>query len=367
MQWVSCPNLQTTPDWSRKLRRAQRYLGLRAVRNADQGSDSELRENAHQSSSPRLSAAGSEAAIDLAAAAPHPFDSDVVLLSVDVEVYERSHKQLTEIGIAVLDTRQLVDISPGEGGKNWMEKVQGRHLWIREYMHLTNKDFVTGCPDRYEECFGTSEVVSTRDAVKILENCFEDPTLAAKGGKTRLPSSDDEGKPAKQPETAKQAPGTSSGDGEASAASVNPRKIVVIGHDITQDLSHLKGINFDLLANNNVLEVLDTSELYRTMRHEEKAPSVSTMLYNFDISGWNLHNAGNDAGYTLQAFVGIAVRSMTQKIENHADTTTMIENAKKEAENRIRDNLEEWELASEGEDADGGSPNDPTTLVMPQK
>lgn len=76
-------------------------------------------------------------------------DASVIFISVDIEAYEFNHKQVTEIGIATLDTLDIRDIAPGTSGKNWMAKIRARHFRIQENKHLINSVHVYGCPDRF--------------------------------------------------------------------------------------------------------------------------------------------------------------------------------------------------------------------------
>lgn len=85
--------------------------------------------------------------------APFLFEGDVVFISVDVEAYEKDHNKITEIGISTLDTRNLSEISPGEGGINWRDPekvIRARHFRISNYKHLNNSEFIDGCADRFE-------------------------------------------------------------------------------------------------------------------------------------------------------------------------------------------------------------------------
>ena len=74
----------------------------------------------------------------------------MVFVCVDVEANERNSAQITEIGVATLDTRDLKSLLPGESGTNWLGKIRARHFRIDEYKHIRNTEFVSGCPDRFE-------------------------------------------------------------------------------------------------------------------------------------------------------------------------------------------------------------------------
>ena len=83
---------------------------------------------------------------------PPPFtpEDSVVFICVDIEAFERNHDLITEIGIATLDTADITALSPGHGGTNWMKVIRARHFRIKEYGHLQNKDFLMGCPEKFQ-------------------------------------------------------------------------------------------------------------------------------------------------------------------------------------------------------------------------
>lgn len=83
-------------------------------------------------------------------AAPYDQESEVVFVCIDIEANERNSSQITEIGIATLDTRDVMSVAPGERGINWMNKIRARHIRIDEYKHIVNTEFISGCPGRFE-------------------------------------------------------------------------------------------------------------------------------------------------------------------------------------------------------------------------
>ncbi|KAF2834940.1 hypothetical protein M501DRAFT_943064, partial [Patellaria atrata CBS 101060] len=246
-----------------QLRRAERYLGLHKVMNAEEAKGAE-----------------SIPPIDPNLPAPWPFESDVVFISVDVEAYEHNHNLITEIGVSTLDTRDIINIPPGKQGENWLEKFRNRHFRIKEYANLVNKNFIIGCPDRFE--FGTSEFISLHDAPKEIAACFRPPYS----------------KVDKSEET----------ENEKAESKDGPRTLILVGHDAKQDIKYLSQAGYNLL-NASLLEVLDTASIYRAWTRDMHPRSLGTVLLDLDIPGWHLHNAGNDARYTLQALVALSVRS----------------------------------------------------------
>lgn len=87
---------------------------------------------------------------DVTAPAPHAFDDDVVFICLDIETDESNAHVVTEVGFAVLDTRDLEGVAPGAGAENWIKLIKARHLRIKEYLHVKNHKYVDGCPGNFE-------------------------------------------------------------------------------------------------------------------------------------------------------------------------------------------------------------------------
>jgi hypothetical protein len=139
-------------SWSHGIKRVQRYLGLRQIR---QDHLEAIRANLDNFD---LGWTDSDAAVNLPPTTSfHPGqparfeqEASVVFVCIDVEAYERNTKLITEIGIATLDTKDLASVVPGEGGSNWMSCIRARHFRINEHKHLNNFEFIAGCADRFE-------------------------------------------------------------------------------------------------------------------------------------------------------------------------------------------------------------------------
>jgi hypothetical protein len=226
-------------------------------------------------------------AIDHSLPAPFAFDNSVVFVCVDVESYERAHNKITEIGVATLDTRDLAGVAPGPDGANWRSKIRAQHFRITDHRHLVNSEFVSGCPDRFD--FGESTFVKLAEAPAKVAECFKSPFAA---------QSDHDGD-ADLPNTA-----SISDSGEQ-------RKLILLGHDTLSDINYLQQLGFDPLTLPNLFETQDTATMYRVWRREQQPTKLGSILYDFDIPGFNLHNAGNDAVFTVQAMLGICVREAT--------------------------------------------------------
>ncbi|WPG98590.1 Hypothetical protein R9X50_00138300 [Acrodontium crateriforme] len=241
------------------LKRAQRMLGLAP---SDEGT---IEASFNNLSISKFSSANPP---------PFPFEQDVVIIAFDCEAHERYSKAITEVGVAILDTRDLHNLPPGLNGQNWQEKIRARHFRVEEFKNHTNNEFVRGCPTKFD--FGESEFVPTGDLPSILTSCFRPPY----SNKKFNPQNDD----------------------------ANPRNLILMGHDVTQDIHYTRSIGFDPMNRANISKIpLDTADLFRAYTHSSNKTSLGNMLREFDLVGWNLHNAGNDAVYTVWAFLAICV------------------------------------------------------------
>ena len=349
--------------WCAQLKRAQRYLGVRPRRTASE-SDDPLR-NSHlpwnelekARKAYQLAAGIDLPEVDVTKAAPYPFDLDVVFICVDVEAYEREHRAITEIGISSLDTRDLINLAPGEGGTDWLKKIRSRHFRIREYGHLQNTEFVAGCADRFEKAFGTSEWVSKADAPKIVASCFRPPfAVNPKNPEANLrfvAVDHPQAGPFRPNDSAPSAP-----DIAQPNDTYPKRNIILVGHDIKSDIEYLRDVGYDVSNLSNLLEAIDTADIYRAFKQEQNPRNLGQVLLELGLTGWNLHNAGNDAAYTLQALLGITFTSLASRYTRQrnalASQTARLETVAKEAQDRVKEDSEEWELA-EGGGGDGGN------------
>lgn len=85
------------------------------------------------------------------------------------------------------------------------------------------------------------------------------------------------------------------------------RKVILVGHDVKQDVAFLNSIDFDVYDMRNLLEVVDNQKLHQHRHRFYNGQGLSAVLVGLGISYKFLHNAGNDAVYTLQSLVRLAV------------------------------------------------------------
>lgn len=91
------------------------------------------------------------------------------------------------------------------------------------------------------------------------------------------------------------------------------RNIILVGHDTKQDVAYLRKLGYDVYNLSNLMEEVDTASMWRYLTRDSNPRSLGVILAELGITGWNLHNAGNDAVYTLQAMIGIAIKAIVDK------------------------------------------------------
>lgn len=135
-----------------------------------------------------------------------------------------------------------------------------------------------------------------------------------------------------------------------------------MGHDTAQDIAYLEQLGYNPLDRSklpNLVEILDTASLYRAWKREANPRALGAVMYAFDVPAWNLHNAGNDARYTLQALLAICVREAGERGSREVakrreeEKIERVVEATGEATRRVLEEAEGW---SEGEQGDGGAP-----------
>ncbi|QLL31193.1 hypothetical protein HG536_0B00540 [Torulaspora globosa] len=193
-----------------------------------------------------------------------------ICFSLDVEAYEFDNDVVTEIGIAVYDPRE--NINP------LVPLTRNYHLIISEALHLRNRKWVCD----FKDCFllGESFVLSLHECVEFVQ-ALVDYYMT--------------------PQTAE--------DRSWSRA--------FVGHNLQGDLRWLRKMGVKVPADGDLdytlqkadlkadvekeepIFVLDTEKLYR-LCYGSKGSNLGRLLRLFRIPHAFLHNAGNDAHYTLK-------------------------------------------------------------------
>ncbi|KXT08723.1 hypothetical protein AC579_1578 [Pseudocercospora musae] len=252
-------------------------------------------------------------AIDPHQPAPYPFDGEPIFIAIDCEAWEEAPRMVTEVGLATLDTRDLKGVPPGERGQNWHQFIRGRHLRVIDYKDCVNHKFVQGCPNNFE--FGTTEWVGKGSLGSVLATVFDH----------------------------------------------DHRNLILVGHDVTQDVEYLNQVGYHILQRTNFIDTQDTVNMYRTYNQEPNPRcSLGSILAHLGLPSWFLHNAGNDAVYTMHAMIAMCVdktagggeeeqRRIEENIKERMEAA--VENAKE----RVEQDAEGWENA-EGDDGGAGRP-----------
>ncbi|KAK6008196.1 hypothetical protein QM012_000099 [Aureobasidium pullulans] len=194
--------------------------------------------------------------------------AEPVFVCIDLEAFEFAHEKITEVGVSVLDSRHVVGTDPGPDGNEWLSKISTRHILIKEHKHLVNKRFLHGCPDKFN--FGDSEVVSLKNIHKTLTQLFDNPS-----------------------------PNSIQTSGPGS------RKLILVGHGLSNDTAFLKKLNFAPHATGNIIRDVDTARFVGT---KKQMVGLSKLLIGLGVDPENLHNAGNDAAYTMQALLLMTIQ-----------------------------------------------------------
>ncbi|KAI1427024.1 hypothetical protein F5Y12DRAFT_793337 [Xylaria sp. FL1777] len=252
--------IQKNKDSGRMLKRVQRYLGLRQAISYSSFNRS-MTTN-----------------WDVSKLVPFKARESVRFICVDVEAYEKDMRLVTEIGLAIVDTEDLIGICPGERGEYWFSLVQAYHFRIQERYYMVNSKYVQGCPEAFN--FGKSQMVSIKDINKVVGKII--------------------------------------GDEE----SEDQRPVILVGHDIEQDLKYLTTIGYNPWCIPLIVDEVDTKAMFQRMERNVSGRSLAVMCAELGIPGDNYHNAGNDAVYTLRAMITMAIKRTVEGSDRKEDSFT---------------------------------------------
>ncbi|RYP25403.1 hypothetical protein DL767_008425 [Monosporascus sp. MG133] len=195
---------------------------------------------------------------------PAPFikDSSVRFVCVDVEAYEMNADLVTEVGLAVLDTDDIMDVAPGKNGENWLSEIETFHFRIKEYSSMINSQFVQGCPDSF--AFGNSNFVSLKDIAQEVGNIIGDNV---------------------------------SGD---------KRPVVLVGHDIAQDLAYLQKIGYNSWRVPHIVDEVDTKSMFQRLKRSQDGRGLETVCS--DLGHWALRDKMCGSGVMESSMTGERLR-----------------------------------------------------------
>ncbi|KAI9166682.1 ATP-dependent DNA helicase II subunit [Paramyrothecium foliicola] len=194
---------------------------------------------------------------------------DAVFVCFDVEAIERSPHPISEVGIAILDVESIKNKKSGQYGEHWWPEMQAHHLRVKEYSGLVNREFVHGCPDAFD--FGISTFPSKAEVAEAIL------AILSQHIDTKRP-------------------------------------LVIVGHDVKQDVQYLSEMGIEITKLAGLRAVIDSQALHQAWRATDSQRSLLAVLGDLGMSSQHLHNAGNDAVYTLRATIGIAVRQSREQL-----------------------------------------------------
>ena len=393
-------------DWVKQLKRAQRYLGLRprATQIPVPNSATSWAEQQKRRDQDLRAVGVLLEPLDTSKPAPYVFESDPVIVCVDVEAYEWDHSKVTEIGVSTLDTLDLAGLALGDGGENWIAHIRSRHFRIHGREHLENKDFCSGSANNFQ--FGKSEWVTLDSAAEAVDQCFEYP-FSAQFRPRLLPAAISPliptlnlRDPGNAAENATSTVAVSQilhhGQPDNSALTTNPghqpatlcradgqkgprkRNIIFLGHDIRNEFEYLRQLGSQIFGPSSstypisevemnagevgrgetlgsIIEALDTAVLHRALLRDGQTQSLGKMMAGLGRTAWHLHNAGNDARYTLEALVALLIKARTLEDEatrlketnnssdQHADTGAKMPPCKAEGKQKVAEKADAME------------------------
>ena len=86
--------------------------------------------------------------------APATIVMNAVFISIDIECLEFAPHSVSEVGVAILDTREVNGVERGLCGQHLWPYIKCHHLRVKEYQHRVNRKYVKGCPNAFD--FGYS-------------------------------------------------------------------------------------------------------------------------------------------------------------------------------------------------------------------
>ncbi|MCJ1324248.1 hypothetical protein MMC10_000910 [Thelotrema lepadinum] len=100
------------------------------------------------------------------------------------------------------------------------------------------------------------------------------------------------------------------------------KSIILVGHNIPNDLVVLQRLGFD--TQTSILGILDTARIASTIFLEHNI-SLRDLLVRLQCPWDKLHNAGNDAHFSLRALLLLAVKDLTAADQTVEESLTSIE------------------------------------------
>ncbi|KAF9087926.1 hypothetical protein BGX29_000546 [Mortierella sp. GBA35] len=180
-------------------------------------------------------------------ATPSLQDGGMWFISVDIESHEYNHDKILEIGWSIWDSG--------------VHKFMDKHYAISDYRHLRNGKFVADRRDRF--MFGTTVWENLQGSIAAFQQDLEKAVRRNERG-----------------------------------------RLVLIAHDMSSDMKYLSGMGVTFPEG---MIQFDTVEMNSARVGDANIKTgLGKLLDEVGIENYCLHNAGNDAHYTLELFLWLA-------------------------------------------------------------
>jgi hypothetical protein len=103
------------------------------------------------------------------------------------------------------------------------------------------------------------------------------------------------------------------------------RNIVLVGHDLGGDIDYMRKVGYNVHNLGSLIDHIDTKYMWQYVTRDIQGRRLTAILADLGLVGWNPHNAGNDAVYTLYCMIGIACRHLKERGERGAWKEKMLD------------------------------------------
>lgn len=90
------------------------------------------------------------------------------------------------------------------------------------------------------------------------------------------------------------------------------RQIVLVGHAVEGDVKTLATLGYHVRSWNNLIMTADSQTLHQAWKASNNGRSLEAVLRDLCMTPKHLHNAGNDALFTLRAVIGVAAEQIEE-------------------------------------------------------
>lgn len=106
--------------------------------------------------------------------------------------------------------------------------------------------------------------------------------------------------------------------------SEDKRPVIIVGHDIRQDLNYLLKIGYNPWRVQHIVDEVDTKTLFQRIERSPNGRGLALMCDRLGIPGYHYHNAGNDAVHTLRAMITMAIKRTVEDSDRKEEIYTPV-------------------------------------------